>query len=146
MAVITIQMTIAATAIKDSNKVETKAHEEQIICYPLPKLLGAGVLRYDLPLGWIESRPCFIIITVSPPKADKVEVEQWYLFPDPWRTGGIRRTTEDEFVSLRDRQIDSRLRSQVRPSPSSLLFQVSQPRDARGSPDSQLLTMIFSRL
>jgi hypothetical protein len=100
---------------------------------PAPTIYLSGGLSLD----------CFIIITVSSPKADKVGVEYLFRNPDPWHTGGIRRTTEDDFVSLRDRQIDSRLRSQVRPSPSSLLFQVSQPQDARGFPDSQLLAMIF---
>ncbi|KAG1834768.1 hypothetical protein EV424DRAFT_1341103 [Suillus variegatus] len=49
------------------NAAETETYDEQIV-YALPELLGAGPLRYDLPLGYIESPPRLRIIIVNSPK------------------------------------------------------------------------------
>jgi hypothetical protein len=69
---------MTATAIKEKRSGD-RSYEEQIIIRPSRELLGAGLLRYDLPPG-VLGLDYVIIIIVSSPKADKVEVEQWYSF------------------------------------------------------------------
>ncbi|KAG2056043.1 hypothetical protein BDR06DRAFT_1006503 [Suillus hirtellus] len=68
-------ITLSQLTRRPRNAAKTGTHDEQIV-YPPPELLGARALRYDLPLGYIESPPCLRIIIVNSPKVDMVEVER----------------------------------------------------------------------